>query len=295
MISSTDLASLAGKTMYGANGDKIGKIGDVYESTDASSPTFVTVATGLFGTSSSFVPLTEATLRGDDVGVPYDKALVKDAPRVAADEELTAEEEQRLYRHYQLADTSSATGTASAGASGASSASTAGAAAGTTGDAAIGGGPVRRDADGNGVFDDVEGRAVGRDTSGPTTDEAMTRSEERLRVGTERVEAGRARLRKRIVTETETRTVPVFHEEVRVEREPITDANAEQAYDGPALSEEEHEIVLTEQRAVVDKETVPVERVRLDTATVTEQATVSEEVRKENIELEQDAPTGRDR
>ncbi len=66
----------------------------------------------------------------------------------------------------------------------------------------------------------------------------MTRSEERLHVGTERVTAGRARLRKRIVTETETRTVPVSHEELRIEREPITDANAAQAYDGPALSEE---------------------------------------------------------
>ncbi len=89
--------------------------------------------------------------------------------------------------------------------------------------------------------------------------------------------------------------MPVSHEEVRVEREPITDANAAQAYDGPALSEEEHEVVLTEQRAVVEKETVPVERVRLDTATVTEQATVSEEVRKENIELDQDTPAERAR
>ncbi len=144
-------------------------------------------------------------------------------------------------------------------------------------------------------FDDVEGRPVGHDTSGPTTDDAMTRSEERLRVGTERVTTGRARLRKRIVTETETRTVPVSHEEVRIEREPIKDATAAQAYDGPALSEEEHEIVLTEQRPVVEKETVPVERVRLDTATVTEQATVTEDVRKENIELEQDPGAPRDR
>ncbi len=229
------------------------------------------------------MPLTQASLRDDDVVVPYDKALVKNAPRVAADEELTAEEEQRLYRHYQLSnDTSTSSDTDR------SSAATVRAGAPVT--AGMSG---RQDADGNGVLDDVERRAVGHDTSGPTTDEAMTRSEERLRVGTERREAGRARLRKRIVTETETRTVPVSHEEVRIEREPITDATAAQAYDGPALSEEEHEVVLTEERATVDKETVPVERVRLDKDSVTEQQQVSEEVRKEQIEVEGDGTRDR--
>jgi hypothetical protein len=73
------------------------------------------------------------------------------------------------------------------------------------------------------------------------------------------------------VTETETRTVPVSHEEVRVEREPITDGNIGSALDGPAISEEEHEVVLTAEQPVVQKEAVPVERVRLDTETVTEQ------------------------
>jgi uncharacterized protein (TIGR02271 family) len=114
----------------------------------------------------------------------------------------------------------------------------------------------------------------------------MTRSEEQLRVGTERVEAGRARLRKYIVTETETRTVPVSHEEVRVEREPITDANMPNAMSGPAISEEEHEVVLTAEKPVVAKEAVPVERVRLDTETVTDQVQVSEEIRKEQIDVD---------
>ncbi len=70
MISNTELATLAGKTMRGTSGEKIGKIVDVYESTATDSPTFVTVSTGLFGTSSSFVPLTDASLQGDDVVVP---------------------------------------------------------------------------------------------------------------------------------------------------------------------------------------------------------------------------------
>ena len=130
---------------------------------------------------------------------------------------------------------------------------------------------------------------VGHDTSGPTTDNAMTRSEEHLNVGTQRVEAGRARLRKYVVTENVTQTVPVSHEEVRVEREPITDANVGNALDGPAISEEEHEVVLHAERPVVEKEAVPVERVRLDTQTVTEQQQVSEQVRKEQIEVDGDS------
>ncbi len=112
---------------------------------------------------------------------------------------------------------------------------------------------------------------MGHDTSGPTTDNAMTRSEEQLHVGTETRESGRARLRKYVVTEQETVTVPVQREEVRIEREPITDANRGEALDGPAISEEEHEVVLHEERPVVEKEAVPVERVRLDKETVTEQ------------------------
>ena len=127
---------------------------------------------------------------------------------------------------------------------------------------------------------------MGHDTSGPTTDDAMTRSEERLNVGTRSQEAGRARLRKYVVTENVTQTIPVSREEVRLEREPITDENLGAARSGPEISEEEHEVILHEERPVVEKEAVPVERLRLDTETVTEQETVSEDVRKEQIEAD---------
>ena len=187
--------------------------------------------------------------------MPYSKAFVKDAPRVEDDEELTAQEEQRLFEYYALSRGAGAGATAGASAHG----------------------------------------AVGDDTSGSATDDAMTRSEERLQVGTERVEAGRARLRKRVVTDTETRTVSVWHEEVRVERHPVTDGELGRALDGPAFDQEEYEIVLTAQRPVVTKEAVPVERVRLDTDTVTEQVQVSEQVRKEQIDLEGvSTPAGRE-
>lgn len=120
-------------------------------------------------------------------------------------------------------------------------------------------------------------------------DAVMTRSEEQLRVGTEKVETGKARLREYVVTENVTTTVPVSHEEVRIEREPITEANGADAMTGADLTEGEHEIALTEERVVVDKETVPVERVRVNTDTVTEHENVSEDVRKERIEA--DSPT----
>jgi uncharacterized protein (TIGR02271 family) len=238
MIDSSKLATLAGKSVVGPDGDSIGKVKDVYESTDGSGGTFATVTTGMFGGGASFFPLDAAELRGDQVVVPFGKDVVKDAPRVENDEELTAPEEERLFQYY--------------------------AGQGTTGDAGT----------------------VGHDTSGPSTDSAMTRSEEQLRVGTEKVESGRARLRKHVVSETETRTVPVSHEEVRVEREPIDDADVGAALDGPAISEEEHEVVLEAERPVVQKEAVPVERVRLDKERVTDQTQVSEQVRKEQIDLD---------
>jgi uncharacterized protein (TIGR02271 family) len=244
--------SWQGATMVDRDGDKIGTVESIYVDDQTGEPEWALVDTGLFGTKSSFVPLAQASSSGDQVQVPYQKQLVKDAPRVDTDQHLSEAEEQQLWRHYGLDyDSEYAT-----------------------------------DRDG-GVYD-VQDTAVGRDTSGPTTDDAMTRSEEELRVGTETRERGRARLRKYVTTETQQVTVPVQREEVRVEREPITDANLDAATSGPAISEEEHEVTLHEEEPVVDKRAVPKERVRLDTETVTEERQVGEEVRKEQVEVEGD-------
>jgi uncharacterized protein (TIGR02271 family) len=244
----------------------------------------LTVHTGFFGTKETFVPVQGADVSGDRVTVAYDKAKVKDAPNIAEDGHLSPEEEQQLYSYYGVDWGSGAAGGQYA---------TGGQVTSRTdrdlADAGRGVGPDRdrdRDADGDGVYGDVAGRAVGRDTSGPTTDEAMTRSEERLNVGTESREAGRARLRKYVVTEQQQATVPVSREEVTLERGTITDANRGEAYDGPAISEEEHEVTLRAERPVVDTEAVAVERVRLGKETVTEQETVGGEVHKEEIELD---------
>jgi uncharacterized protein (TIGR02271 family) len=132
-------------------------------------------------------------------------------------------------------------------------------------------------------------RDSGRDTSGPTTDDAMTRSEEELRVGTTERESGRVRLRKHIVEDEVTQTVPVRREEVRVEREPITDANVDDATSGPEISSEEHEVVLHEEEPVAEKRVVPKERVRLGKDVQTDEREVSETVRKEQLDVEEDA------
>lgn len=116
----------------------------------------------------------------------------------------------------------------------------------------------------------------------------MVRTEERLRVDTERHETGRVRLRKYVDVEQVTGTVPVSHEQVRVERHPVSVSDIDPLTAAKAFTEEEHEISLTAERPVVAKEAVPVERVRVATQQVAEQVTVEEQVRKERIEVDAD-------
>jgi uncharacterized protein (TIGR02271 family) len=239
-----------GRALVDRDGDRIGAIDAIYLDDRTGQPEWALVNTGLFGTKASFVPLTQATPTDHDVRVPYDKQLVKDAPRIDPDGHLSEAEERQLWRHYGL-DYDRTT---------------------------------RRRATGRDT--------VGRDVSGPTTDEAMTRSEEELRVGTAQRERGRVRLRKYVTTEQVQQTVPVQREQVRVEREPITDANRDAATSGPELSEAEHEVILREEEPVVEKRVVPKERVRLDKDTTTDQERVAEQVRKEQIDV-QDTKGGR--
>jgi len=252
--------SWQGRTMVDPAGDKLGTIDAIYLDDETGQPEWATIASGLFSAKTAFVPLAQAQDIGDSVQVPYAKQQVKNAPAMEADGSLSQDDEAELYRHYGLeygehrSDSGLPAGTA----------------------------------------EDTRDDTVGRDTSGPTTDDAMTRSEEELRVGTQSRERGRVRLRKYVTTETQQVTVPVQREEVRVEREPITDANLDDATSGPAISEEEHEVTLHEEEAVVEKRVVPRERVRLDKDTVTDERQVSEEVRKEQIQVDGDQAGYRD-
>ncbi|MDQ2815435.1 MAG: PRC and DUF2382 domain-containing protein [Actinomycetota bacterium] len=256
-ITTEELQRMEGQTAVDMNGGKLGKIGQIYVDDQTGQPLWVTITTGMFGTKQSFAPLYGSKSEGDNLQLAVTKDMVAGAPGVEADGHIEESENEALYTYYDgyLGDTAQDTSHQDQGYAG----------------------DTRDDlADRDGI--------QGRDTSGPTTDDAMTRSEERLHVGTEQVQAGRARLRKYVVTENVTQTVPVSHEEVRLEREPITDANRGPAMSGSDISEEEHEVILRAERPVVNKETVPVERVRLGTETVTEDHEVNETLRKEQID-----------
>lgn len=249
MPETTEAYDFSGRTLVDSEGEKIGKIDELYYDETGGQPEWALVNTGLFGTKKIFVPIRSASPAGEDLQVPVTKAQVKDAPRIDADQALSETEERTLFEHYGVAYTTEGSTTAS-GAPGAGRAGT------------------------------------GHDTSGSNTDDAMTRSEEEIRVGTAERESGRVRLRKHVVTENVQTTVPVRREEVRVEREPITDENRDQALEGAEISEDEHEVVLHEETPVVEKRTVPKERVRLGKEVHQDEREVSEEVRKEQIELD---------
>jgi uncharacterized protein (TIGR02271 family) len=265
MPDASEVLEWRGRTAVGGDGSKLGKIEEIYLDAETDRPEWALVQTGLLGGKSSFMPLRDAHSDGEQVVAPYSKDQVKDAPKVDPSGELSQQEEVDLYHHYGIEYGESRSETGLSG-----------------GDAGTGDEDRRDRGRGAGV--------MGRDTTGPTTDEAMTRSEEELRVGTAQRESGRARLRKHVVTEDVTTTVPVEREEVRIEREPITDSNRDAATAGGDLTEEEHEVALHEEEVVVDKTVVPKERVRMDKDVSTEEREVSEQVRKEQIEIEGDVP-----
>ena len=259
MTTTDDLQNMIGCTAVDSNGDKIGKIAKIYLDDKTDEPRWVTVNTGLFGTKESFAPLSGSRWDGDALALSVTKDQVKGAPSIDADGHLEDSENDELYDYYGRSGQTSGY----AGNDGNAYADRE-----TSGEHARGGEYTRGEA--------------GDDPSGDGS--AMTRSEERVDVGTKQVETGRARLRKYVVTEDVTTTVPVSREEVRIEREPITDDNRDEALAGDDITEAEHEVTLHADEPVVQKEAVPVERVRLSTDTVTEDREITEQVRKEQIE-----------
>jgi len=248
--SSQALQALDDSVVVGSDGSEIGRVGQVYTDNDTGQPSWVTVKTGWFGTNESFVPLSAATIGDGTIRVPYDKDMIKGAPNNDAGEPLSETDEQQLYSYYNL----------------------------TRQDYEAGYDQSQARVDTTGTDIPAQGTVSG-------DAEYLTRSEEQLHVGTEKVQTGRARLRKVVVTEQQTVTVPVTREEVRVVREPVAPGDT---VDDVTIGEADADVVLTEERVVVNKETVPVEKVRLDTETVTEQQDVTETVRKEQIELDDD-------
>ncbi|MFJ8651497.1 PRC and DUF2382 domain-containing protein [Streptomyces rochei] len=286
MITREEIANVLDHPVYDGDGNKIGDAKHVFFDDMTGRPEWVSVKTGMFGSNESFIPIRDAAVVQDHLEVPYRKEQVKDAPNVDVDAggHLSESEEHRLYDYYginwdsvlsEAERTDDGRFAAGPGPAGTASAAGAAGAAGTAGLAGTAG-----------TAGGMTGRQEGADRTGMRGDDAMTRSEEQMHVGVERRESGRARLRKYVVTEEVQQTVPVSHEEVRVEREPITDANRGDALAGPEISEAEHEVTLHEERPVVETETVPVERVRMVTEEHVEDEVVRGRVRKERIEAE---------
>lgn len=241
-------------------GERIGSVKRIWLDGQTGDPLWASVHTGLFGLKESFVPLQRAELREDQLRVPVEKEQVKESPRIeATNDHMTDEEQAALYRHYGF---------------------------GPQGGPGDGRQRTQQPRRPGSSMQPGEYPGRGRETQQGAGGDAMTRSEEQLKVGTEQVETGKVRLVKHVVTEQQQVEVPVRHEEVRLEREPITDANRADALRGKDIAEAEHEMTLHAEKPVVEKETVPVERVRLSKDTVTDTETVSGTVRKEQIDLE---------
>jgi uncharacterized protein (TIGR02271 family) len=244
-----------GQDLCDRDGDKIGSIDEIYLDAETDEPEWALVNTGLFGAKSTFVPLRDASEADGTLSVPFEKATVKDAPKIDPDGQLSQREEAELYRYYGSEYSEGGAG-------------------------------------GRGHRDRESGGTARRDTSETETGEAMTRSEEELTVGKTERETGRVRLKKYVVTEDVQKTVPVRREKVRVEREPITDENIDEAASGAEISEAEHEVTLKQEEPVVEKRTVPKERVRLEKDVEHDEREVSDEVRKERIEVDENRAGG---
>ncbi len=292
MITREQIPQVVGHPVLDAQGKKIGDAKHMYLDDATGDPEWVTVKTGLFGNSETFVPTRAARIVQDHVEVPYEKDQVKGAPNVDVDSggHLSAEEERHLYRYYGLETKGGAgmgMGTAAAGgAAGGAAGDRAAAGTGTAeagGPADTGAGQASYAVSGTGKAE----RTAAADTGAKDLGEAMTRSEEEIHVRVERQESGTARLRRYVDVEEVEETVPVVHEEVRLEREPISDKDRGRYGD---INEAERVVTLHEDKAIVETEVVPKERVRMRVEEHTEQKKVHGRVRKERIEADMIGP-----
>lgn len=292
---SNDIKDLFKATAYDNAGDKLGSVKEIFVDDKSGQPTFVEVNHGLFGMNSSLVPMRGHKFDGENLNLAFAKDRVKDAPDFDADQALTPEQQNEIYRHYGLDNVEDTTrygegaGNQDAGeerstldrheAAGGNTAGAAGA-----GVAGANSGATERDAAQTG---DAANTAANREAAVNNEGEII-RSEERLNVQKDKVQTGEARLRKYVVTDTETVEVPVTREEVRVERTPIS-ADEAANYKG-SIDEggQEASVTLSEERVSVNKETVPVEKVSLNKEQITETERHTEELRKEQIDTDVD-------
>lgn len=274
-----------GRKVIDKAGEPVGKIEEIYEDQVTGEPEWALVNTGLFGSHSHLVPLTGASPDGGDVRVEALKEQICCAPAIDPNDELSEQQERRLFMHYGMRYFDPRPETATAG-------EVPGPTMGAAYDQATGirivdtrkRRPIVKAEAVDAEIADQNVQPHFESASNGQADGAITRSEEELRIGLERRERARVRLRKYVVTEEVTKTVPVRREVLRVEREPINDSSRPGALPESDISEEEQEILLYEEEPIVEKRVVPKERVRLHTDVVEGQREISEKLRKERIE-----------
>ena len=283
-----NIKDLFDATAYDKAGEKLGSVKEVFVDEQTGQPTFVEVNHGLFGMNSSLVPLRGHDFNGDELKLAFSKDRIEGAPDFDSDKPLTPEAQADIFKHYNLENVQDVTtyrdertGTTGAGAAG----------AGVAGAGVAGAGAHANDETVTTERTATTDRAAATDTTAghnlTDNDNELIRSEERLDVNKERVATGEARLRKYVVTDTETVEVPVEREEVRVERTPISEADAAN-FNGTIGDNDtaEASVTLHEERVNVDKKTVPVEKVNLSKETVKDTETHTEELRKEQIDTD---------
>lgn len=306
MIGQEMVTELYDCDVFDASGEKIGSVKQVWVDDRSGVPIWASVHGGLFGMRESFVPLQSANLREHQVRVAVDKERIRNSPKVdASNDHISDEEQSLLLRYYgfgpQRTSSEGMSGRTAAGERDARAGQSAAASTDASAAGAKSANAKSASAKSDGAMSDSAKSASGNARADAAASgghhrlngDAMTRSEEHLRVHTERVETGKVRLVKHVVTEEQQVTVPVSHEEVRVVREPITASNADKAMSGADLADAEHEVILHAEKPVVDKETVPVERIRLDTEEITENETITGQVRKEVVDVQDDRKQGR--
>jgi uncharacterized protein (TIGR02271 family) len=240
--------SLIGYNVMDAGGEKIGTLDALWTDEQTGKVEFLGVKTGWLAGKIHVVPARGVEIEDDKdrVRVPYEAQQVKDAPSYPAQEELSEAQEREIYQYY---------GMPSAG-------PTVGAGPGATTTRSAEERPVR-------------GTAAG-EVEVPT-------EEERLKVGTREVGAGRVRLRKVVRSEQVSAPVELRREDVAVERVPADQVRSGERTD---FSGQEVELELRREEPVVEKERVVTGAVRARKTEEVERQTVSDSVRKEDVEVD---------
>jgi stress response protein YsnF/sporulation protein YlmC with PRC-barrel domain len=274
----TQAEDLLGARVTGADGKVVGTVEQVFRDDVDGTPAWARVRAGKTG---RFVPLGSSRVTPDGLTVPFDSQKILGGPDIDAGQHMSASQAEELSRYYGLTIPSQSRQPADES---------------STGDQGMAGQDTMAQQDTAGQQDtmaqqDTMGQqnvTAKQGTGQPGTIAAgdwLIRQEERIQVGTQQVESGRIRLHKYVDVQPVEQAVHIFHEEYDVERVPI---GADEQIRGGDMGESVQEVILHEERAVYQKEAVPVERVRLVTKRVEEDQTIRGEVRTERIEIEPD-------